>query len=262
MSCPLKVEKEQTTAINKIKAQRRHNQAEEAARLRENLPTNLQNAMDLGSEKGASRWLGVLPLTEHGFGLHKGAFRDALSLRYGWQLTQLPSNCVCGKHFTVEHAFSCSCGGFPSLIHNDVRDITANLLAEVCHNVAMEPDLQPLSGEQFQHRTANTEDGAQLDVCAQGFWGDKHQGTFFDIRVFNPYSPTNCKSTTESAYRRHEGEKRRCYERRILEVEHGAFAPLVFSAVGGMGTAATMMYKRLASLLADKHAQSYPKTMS
>ena len=97
---------------------------------------------------------------------------------------------------------------------------------------------------------------------AQGFWGDKHQGAFFDIRVFNPYAPTNCKSTTESAYRRHEREKRRCYERRILEVEHGAFTPLVFSAVGGMGTAATVMYKRLAFLLADKHAQSYPKTMS
>ena len=49
---------------------------------------------------------------------------------------------------------------------------------------------------------------------------------------------------------------------RILEVEHGSFTPLVFSAVGGMNTAATVMYKRLASLLADKHAQSYSITMS
>ena len=143
-----------------------------------------------------------------------------------------------------------------------MRDITANLLAEVCHNVAVEPDLQTLSGEQFQHRTTNTEDGARLDVRAQGFWRDKHQGAFFDIRVFNPYAPSNCKSTMESVYRRHEREKRRCYERRILEVEHSSFTPLVFSAVGGMGTAATVMYKRLASLLADKHAQSYSKTMS
>ena len=204
MSYPSKDEKEQTTAINKIKAQRRHNQAEEAFRLRENLPTNLQNAMDLGSEKGASSWLGVLPLTEHGFDLHKGAFCDALSLRYGWQLTHLPSNCVCGKQFTVEHAFSCSRGGFTSLGHNNVRDVTASLLAEVCHNVAVEPNLLPLSGEQFQHRTALTKDGARLDVRAQGFWGDKHQGAFFDIRGFNPYAPTNCKSTTKSAYRRHE----------------------------------------------------------
>jgi len=259
---PSRVENEQTTAVNKVKAQQRRKQAAEAALLRENLSSDLQKSMDFGSEKGASSWLGVLPLTEHGFNLHKGAFRDAISLRYGWQLTHLPSNCVCGKHFTVEHAFSCAQGGFPSLRHNDVRDITANLLAEVCHNVAVEPDLQTLSGEQFQHRTTNTEDGARLDVRAQGFWGDKHQGAFFDIRVFNPYAPSNCKSTMESVYRRHEREKRRCYERRILEVEHGSFTPLVFSAVGGMGTAATVMYKRLASLLADKHAQSYSKTMS
>ena len=46
-------------------------------------------------------------------------------------------------------------------------------------------------------------------------------------------------------------------------MEHGSFVPLVFSAVGGMDTAAAaVMYKRWASLLADKHAQSYLKTMS
>ena len=134
-----------------------------------------------------------------------------------------------------------------------MRDITANLLAEVC---------QTLTGEQFQHRTANTEDGARLDVQAQGFWGGKHQGAFFWHKVFNSYALNNCKSTMESVYRRHEREKRHCYERRTLKMEHGSVTSLVFSAVGGMGTAATVMYKRLVSLLADKHAQSYSKTMS
>ena len=230
---PLRVENEQTTAVNKVKAQRRRKQNAEAALLRKNLSTDLQKSMDCGNEKGASSWLGVLPLTEHRFNLHKGAFQDALSLRYGWKLTHLPGNCVCGKHFTVEHAFSCAHGGFPSLRHNDVRDITANLLVEYYHNVAVESDLQTLSGEQFQDRTANSEDGARLDVRAQGFWEAKHQGAFFDIRVFNPYATSNCKSTMESVYGRHEREKRRCYEWRILEVEHGSFTPLVFSAAGG-----------------------------
>ena len=45
-------------------------------------------AMTLAQEKGASIWLTSLPLEEYGFSLHKGAFRDALALRYGW----LPSN--------------------------------------------------------------------------------------------------------------------------------------------------------------------------
>ena len=262
LSYPSSVEHEQATAIKKIKAQRRRNLSEEAAKLRENLPSDLQQSMAFASEKGASCWLGVLPLTEQGFDLHKGAFRDALSLRYGRQLSHLPSHCVCGKNFTVEHAFSCSCGGFPSLRHNAVRDITANLFTEVCHNVSVEPELQPLSGEQFQYRTANTEDGARLDVHAQGFWGDKHKGAFFDIRVFNPYAPSNRKFTTESVYRRHEREKRCCYKSRVLEVEHGSFTPLVFSAAGGMGTAATVTYRRLASLLAEKHGQPYSKTMN
>ena len=42
---------------------------------------------------------------------------------------------------------TCHTGGFPTIRHNDVRDITASLLTEVYHNVATEPPLQPLSGE-------------------------------------------------------------------------------------------------------------------
>ena len=45
------------------------------------------------------------------------------------------------------------------------------------------------------------------------------------------------------------------------EIEHGTFTPLVFSAAGGMRTAATVTYKRLASLLATKHSQPYSRTI-
>ena len=74
--------------------------------------------------------------------------------------------------------------GLLSLCHNEIRDVTADLLNEVCHNVSTEPKLQPLSGKLLSHRTANTEDEACLDVKAQGFWGDQHQCTFFDVWVF------------------------------------------------------------------------------
>ncbi len=33
----------------------------------------------------------------------------------------------------------CHMGGFPTIRHNEIRDITASLLTEVCHNVATEP---------------------------------------------------------------------------------------------------------------------------
>ena len=111
----------------------------------------------------------ALPLPEHDFALHKGAFRDALCLWYGWLPPLLPSSCVCGKQFTVEHALGYPCGGFPSIRHNELRDITAELLTEVCHSVGVEPVLQPLTGEQFSYRSANVEDGACLDVVAEGF---------------------------------------------------------------------------------------------
>ena len=78
-------------------------------------------AAALGSERGASCWLTTLPIAEHGFSLSKGEFHDALCLRFGWQPVNLPQTCVCGKPFCVEHAFTCPCGGFPSIRHNEVR---------------------------------------------------------------------------------------------------------------------------------------------
>ena len=83
-------------------------------------------------EKGASTWLTVLPLTDHGFTLHKSAFQDALALRYGWTPSKLQTKCECGHAFTVDHALSCAKGGFPTIRHNEIRDITASLLTEVC----------------------------------------------------------------------------------------------------------------------------------
>ena len=48
-------------------------------------------------------------------------------------------------------------------------------MAEVCHDVQIEPQLQPLTGEAFTHATANTEDAARLDISALGFWGNRYQ---------------------------------------------------------------------------------------
>ena len=104
----------------------------------------------------------MLPIQEHGFALHKGAFRDALCLRYGWQPNLLPSTCVCGKTFSIEHSLNCPYGGYPSIRHNELRDITATLLTEVCHSVGTKPGLQPLPGELLKHKIANDADDARV----------------------------------------------------------------------------------------------------
>ena len=145
--------------------------------------------------------------------------------------------------------------------HNDIRDIKVDVLTEVCPSVSIEPILQPLTGEQLQYQTANTEDDAWADISAQDFWENKQQRAFFDAWVFNPLAPSYCKSSMTAVYRRNENEKRRAYEQRIIDVEHGSFTPLVLSATGGMGQAATVAYKRMASLLVEKRGQPYCKTM-
>ena len=56
-------------------------------------------------------------------------------------------------------------------------------------------------------------------------------------------------------------EKKREYDQRVREVEHGSFSPLVFSTSGGMGPTANVVYKRIASMIAQKHDKTYSKTL-
>ena len=141
---PLSCSEEQSKTKSNLLLERLKMQVEKANDLRSQLSPSLQHSMDLSREKGASIWLSVLPLESHVFSLHKQAFLEALYLCYGWTIPDTPSHCVSGHKFGVHHALSCPKGGFPSISHNEVRDITASLLSEVCHNVVIKPYLQPL----------------------------------------------------------------------------------------------------------------------
>ena len=127
--------------------------------------------------------------------------------------------------------------------HNEVRDITATLLTEVCHGVTTEPHLQPLSGESLSYHSAITEDGPRLDVAVYGFGGGRFERAFVDVRVFNPSAQSKRQVSLSSVYRRNEQEKRRQYDERVCEVEHATFTPLVLSTTGGMGRAATTFFQ-------------------
>ena len=192
------------------------------------------------------------------FTLHKGAFCDALALRYGWQpLYAVPTDQI-SQWITPSPVLKVV---FPSIRHNQVRDLTTKLLTDLCHDLSIEPHLQPITGETFTHASANIQDGAHLDVAVRGFWGSHFEMAFFDVKVFNPQAPSNMRSQLSSCYHLHENAKKRVYEQRIREVEHDSFTPLIMSSTGGLGHAATCMYKILASLLSDKWEQPYCKTM-
>ena len=98
----------------------------------------------------------------------------------------------------------------PILIrHNEIRDVTANLLTEVCHDVVVEPDLQPLTGEALACATLNPSVGATLAIAVNGFWGGRYEKSFLDVRVFNPHAPSNNKTSINSCYRKHENEEKK-----------------------------------------------------
>ena len=179
-------------------------------------------------------------------------------MRYGWDPPHLPDTCVCGSSFSVDHAFNCPHGGFPSLRHNKLRDITASLMKKVCYNVTIEPILQTLSGG-----SAIVDDNARSDVRAEGFWNCRQQHAYFDVKVLNPVAATYHNKSLQSCYHHLEAGKRCEYQDRILNVEHGSFWPLIFkfSTPGSMGPTASVLFRRLASLLSIKRDELYSKTI-
>ena len=147
----------------------------------------------------------------------------------------MPTKCECGKPFSVDHSLNCLKGGFSTLRHNEVHDLTASLLSEVCHDIRAEPYLQPLTGETMTYRTANTDIEARLDISACGMWGSRFEKVFKDLHIFNPNADSYRNLTPKPCFRRHEQAKRRQYGHCIKEVEHAFFSPLVFSTSGGDG---------------------------
>ena len=47
------------------------------------------------------------------------------------------------------------------------------------------------SGESLTGASSNVQDGACLDIAANGSWGGRFERTYFDVRVFNPQSLFN-----------------------------------------------------------------------
>ena len=208
----------------------------------------------MAQEVGASNWLTALPIRAKGFSLNKQEFEDALALRYGWPIDGLPQHCSCGNTFDPTHAMTCKTGGFICIRHDEVRDITAQMLREVCHDVRVEPLLIPTNGRGLELLSANTSDEARLDVSARGFWA-RQQRAFFDVRIFNPMAQTYRQETLPTAHRTNEQAKKREYDERIREVEQGTFTPLVFTTSGGMAPQAITFYANLAQQLSEKKQQ-------
>ena len=116
------------THANFIVSTVKKRQKRDADRIRKELEPSSQRLIDCASAPGASAWLTALPIEKHGFCLSKGSFRAALNLHYGWPILNVNSQCACRSIFSVDHTMICHKGGIPTLHHNEVRDLTAELL--------------------------------------------------------------------------------------------------------------------------------------
>ena len=239
---------------SQVKSERQRSQQTKLDILLSEMSQEDQRRTQGNGKKGVSNWLTSLPMKNHGFDLSKQEFRDAIRMRFGWVLDRLPAICVCGSRFDVPHALSCKRGGFVTLRHNELRNITADLLREVCVDVKIEPMLAEMEGELLQQKTSNRSREARLDVSAVNFWVPG-QRAFFDIRVFDLSAQRYRNLELAKCYTKNELEKKKQYNERVLEVENGSFTPLVFSSNGGMGRECTTFYTRLSEMYAEKKKQ-------
>ena len=215
---------------------------------------NQLHLMKLNQEQNASSWLTSLTFKEEGYIVNKQCFFDLIRTRYGWQLDRLPSKCECGSTFSIDHPLICKKGGFVSLRHNQVRNLTAFLLDEVCQDVCVEPQFLQLNGENLNEKMAVRSDEARVDTAARSFWVTGLTA-LFDVRVFNPISKRYVHMDSSKAYQFNEKGKKKNYKERILEVKHGSFTAAVMSACAGIGKECNKFYNLLAELLAEKNNQ-------
>ena len=76
--------------------------------------------------------------------------------------------------------------------------------------------------------------------------------------MLSPNSDSFAALATKKVYEQAERKKRALYNERILEVEHGTFAPLIFSVTGGAGPETKVFINILCDKITCKNNQSYP----
>ena len=132
----------------------------------------------------------------------------------------------------------------------------------VCTDVVTEPVLQDVEGEQLA-RESNKAQDARLGIQVYmpvAFWSPSDH-TFFDVRVCQPNAESYRDLEPQQIYRLYENKKKCQYLSRVLSIEHGTFAPLIFTTTSGMGKECLSYHSRLAELIAIKKGD-YAKTIS
>jgi hypothetical protein len=241
-----KLDRESVRVIKKeVAAERERAFVAEAKTIAGELDVKVKRLLMCAQEKGASAWLAALPLKKLGYSINKQEFRDALCLRYGWKINDMPTHCACGEVNSVDHVLVCRRGGYVIMRHNALRDTEAKIMEQVCTDVRVEPALLETDAP-----------NVRPDVSARGVWS-RYEKTFFDVMVKHPTADSYMNKSLANLYSEGEAEKKRKYNDRVINVEHASFTPLVFLTTGGMAPECCRLNKRLAELISAKTGETY-----
>ena len=147
---PEEIKERHDQILKEIKDEKKSIQKEMHDSIFASLDDERKRSLNLASEKGASIWLNTLPIKSMGYALNKQEFLDAIALQYNFSIQGMACHCACGFKNSIDHALICRLGGYTIMRHNEVRNIEADLLKEVCHDVLVEPALIPYQDNNFQ----------------------------------------------------------------------------------------------------------------
>ena len=81
---------------------------------------------------------------------------------------------------------------------------------------------------------------------------ERRQQTFLDLRIFDSDACRSLDKLLQQCHVINEQEKKRAYNERVLQIEHGTITPLVFPTYGSIGRECCTFYSRLSDLLSEK----------
>ena len=239
-----------------ISARREKRFKDEISDLKSRAPVEVQRAIDLAREKGASAVFSCLPLERYGFAFKsKRDYVDLLRMRYRMRLRGLPRSCACGESYSLDHSQMCRLGGFIHMRHDEPKNLFASLASQVYRDVQVEPPLAPLSGEELRQGAKVGED-VRSDVRVRGFWSP-HRDAFFEFRVSYPFAVTYENRKPHKLCEHLSKMRKREYEQRVREVDGADFTPMVMLSTGSVGAEMDVAIKSLASKLAMKREEAY-----
>ena len=154
--------------------------------------------------------------------------RDTLCLRYEWRPARLPSQVSVWGGLQSKSCMLSAAQGVPfqALDWPDKRPVcrvSDRGVPQRFHWTGISTNLRSIPTEVLILMIA-------LDWMSKPRICSSRSYAFFDIRV--SHASSNCKMTSAACYCKHE-LKKKIYDKRISEVEHGSFMPIVLSSSGG-----------------------------